>query len=463
MTEKTAAREVWSAPGTWREALQLNRIGPPDYWLLAMFGAILVLGLVMLYSASFVAAAYEQDGNSMHYLGRQMLWVLLGTAGALVTMRLDYRFWRRFSVSGMVVIVLLLVAVALLPETLVPRINGAKRWFRIGALGIQPSQLAYLVFVVYIADWLSKRGQRLRRVAYGLVPFATIMGLLAGLIMLEPDMGTAVILVLIGAVVFLVAGADLKQFTLAGLLSGGIFFMLARFAPYRWARLTAFLDPWSRPTDIGYHLIHNQMALGSGGLLGVGLGQGRQKFYWLPAPYSDSIFAVIGEELGLVGCLLFMALFLWIAFRCYTVALRAPDRYGMLLGVGITTWISFQAFLNMMVVSGLLPFTGMTLPFVSYGGSSLACCMTAVGILLNLSCYEKKRGDARISRRRGDWWSRLSSADRRRRPARRKLSAVRRDRGGYGGRSGLPGRDAGEVRYGSGGGLAGSSSLDDAA
>ncbi|MBN1483505.1 MAG: putative lipid II flippase FtsW [Chloroflexia bacterium] len=421
-------RGIWSAPGTWREALQFNRAGSPDYWLLAIFGAILVLGLVMLYSASFVSAAYEHEGGSMYYLGRQLRWVLLGALGALVAMRVDYRFWRRFSVSGMVVVVLLLLAVVLLPEAIVPEINGAKRWFKIGPFSAQPSQLAYLVFVVYIADWLSKRGQRLRRVAYGLVPFATILGLLAGLMILEPDMGTAVILVLIGAVVFLVAGADLKQFTLAGLLGGGIFLLLARFAPYRWARLMAFINPWDDPTGIGYHLVHNQMALGTGGLFGVGLGQGRQKFYWLPSAYSDSIFAVIGEELGLLGCLLFIALFLWVAYRGYTIALRAPDRYGLLLGVGITSWISFQALLNMMVVAGLLPFTGMTLPFVSYGGSSLASCMTAMGILLNLSCYENTREPsyARPHRRRGDWWTRLSRPGRSGRSPRREPGVVRR-------------------------------------
>lgn len=408
-------QRIWPTLSSWREALAVPRTSAPDYWLLAVVGAMVVLGLVMLYSASFALAA-EYNGSPMFYLGKQLLWVVFGAIGALVATRLDYRFWRRYSVAGMAVVIVLLIAVKVLPESVAPVINGAKRWINLGPISIQPSQLAYLVFVVYIADWLSKRGQKLRQVAYGLVPFATILGVLAGLIMLEPDMGTAVMLVLIGAVVFVVAGADLKQFALAGVLSGGIFFLFARFSPYRWARMTSFLDPWKAPSDVGYHLVHNLMALGSGGFFGVGLGQGRQKFEWLPSPHTDSIFAVIGEELGLLGCLLFIGLFLWLAFRGYTISLRAPDRYGLLLGVGVTTWLCFQGFLNMAVVAGLLPFTGLTLPFVSYGGSSLACCMMATGLLLNLSCHQK-REDAHADLGRGDWWARLSRLGHRFRPA----------------------------------------------
>jgi len=415
---------TWPAPVSWRDALRAPRAGPPDYWLLAVVGAIVVLGLVMLYSASFARSAWEKDGNSMFYLGRQLLWVLVGLAGGAVMMRVDYRFWRRFSVPGMVVVVVLLVALLILPATLVPPVQGARRWFFFGSVGVQPSQLTYLVFVVYIADWLSKRGQRLHQVAYGLVPFAVVLGLLAGLIVLEPDMGTAIVLVLVGAVVFLVAGADLKQFSLAALLSGALFFLLTRFSAYRWARMVALLHPFANYSTVSYHQAHNQMAMGTGGLFGIGLGQGRHKFFWLPSPHTDSIYAVVGEELGLLGCLLMVALFLWVAYRGYTIAIRAPDRYGLLLGVGATTWISAQAFLNMTVVAGLLPFTGVTLPFVSYGGSSLACCMTAVGLLLNLSSYEK-RDHAPIDL----WWGnrrpRLPGTGRRRRPSAEQPDPVR--------------------------------------
>ncbi|MGB9722864.1 MAG: putative lipid II flippase FtsW [Chloroflexia bacterium] len=403
-------RGLWPSLGSWREALRSPRPGPPDHWLLVIVGSLTLLGLVVLYSASFVVST-EQTGNPATYLGQQLLWLLLGLAGGLVAMRVDYRFWRRVSVPGMAVILLLLIAVLVLPSPLVEERNGARRWFSLGALNFQPSQAAFLVFVVYIADWLSKRGQKLRHVTYGLVPFAVILGLLAGLILLEPDMGTASVLVLVGGVVFLVAGADLKHFTLAGLLAGGIFFLLARIAPYRWNRLIAFLDPTASP-----HLRHNLIALGSGGLFGIGLGQGRQKFSWLPSAYTDSIFAVIGEEMGLLGCLLIAGLFLWLAYRGYTIAIHAPDRYGMLLGVGITTWLSFQALINMASTASLLPFSGMTLPLISYGGSSLVSCMTAIGLLLNISCH-RKREDARVDLWRGDWWTRLPRPGRHRRPA----------------------------------------------
>ena len=323
---------TWPAPASWREALLAPRVGAPDYWLLAVVSAIVILGLVILYSASFARSAGERGGDSMFYLGRQLLWVVVGLVGGAVMMRVDYRFWRRLSVPGMVFVVVLLILLLILPSTLVEPVQGARRWFSLGPIGVQPSQLAYLVFIVYIADWLSKRGQRLRQVAYGLVPFATILGLLAGLIVLEPDMGTAIVLVLVGAVVFLVAGADLKQFSLAALLSGGIFFLLTRFSSYRWARMVALLHPFSYYSTISYHQAHNQMAMGTGGVFGIGLGQGRHKFFWLPSPHTDSIYAVIGEELGLLGCLLMVALFLWVAYRGYTIAIRAPDRYGLLLG-----------------------------------------------------------------------------------------------------------------------------------
>jgi cell division protein FtsW len=423
MAEKTATRNAkgsfWPTIGSWREALQRPRTSPPDYWLLAVVGALIIIGLVMLFSASFAIAVEYEDGNATYYLGKQLLWVFVGAFGALVAMRLDYRFWRRFSVPGMTVVIVLLIAVLILPAPIAETVNGAKRWFKIGPLSGQPSQLAHLVFVVYIADWLSKRGQKLRHVAYGLVPFAVILGVLCGLIVLEPDMGTAVMLGLIGVIVFLVAGADLKQFSLASLLAGGIFFLFARLSPYRWARMTSFIDPWNTvPADAGYHLRHNLMAIGSGGFFGIGLGQGRQKFYWLPSPHTDSIFAVVGEELGLLGCVLIIGIFTWIAWRGYQIALRAPDRYGLLLGVGVTTWITFQGFLNMLVVAGLLPFSGLTLPFVSYGGSSLAVCMTATGLLLNLSCHGKKRY-ARADLGRGHWWTRLSRLGRRQRSTKR--------------------------------------------
>ncbi|MGC8874576.1 MAG: putative lipid II flippase FtsW, partial [Chloroflexia bacterium] len=388
--EQRSSASTWSAPGSWREALSTKRPSVPDHWLLAVMGGMTIFGLVMLYSASFVEATEQHGGNSMYFLGRQFLWLLVGLCGAAVAMRVDYRFWRRLSVPLMVVVVVLLIAVLVLPPSLAEARGGARRWITLGEISIQPSQLALLVFIIYIADWLSKRGQKLRQLAYGLLPFAMITGLLGALIVSEPDMGTCVVLIAVAALVFLIAGADLRHFGLAGLVVVPIGVVVAYVASYRWQRVLAFLRPFEYRNSIAFHQIQAQIALGTGGLFGVGLGQSRHKFFWVPSPYSDTIFAIIGEELGLIGCLFVVGLYLWLAYRGYTIAVRAPDRFGMLLAAGVTTWICVQAFVHIAAVCGVIPFTGLTLPLISYGGSSLASTLTALGLLVNVSSYEKR-------------------------------------------------------------------------
>jgi cell division protein FtsW len=405
---------AWPVPGSWREALNTRGRGAPDHWLLAVIGVLTIFGLVMLYSASFVEATERHNGNSTYLLGRQFLWLLVGLLGAAVAMRVDYRFWRRLSVPGMAIAVILLLAVLALPPSLAEARGGARRWITIGQISIQPSQLALLVFLIYIADWLSKRGQKLRQVAYGLLPFAVITGLLGALILSEPDMGTCVVLVGVALIVFLIAGADLRQFALAGVISVPLGVAVAYAASYRWQRVLAFLRPFEYRYSLAFHQIQAQIALGTGGLFGVGLGQSRHKFFWIPSPYSDTIFAIIGEELGLLGCLFVLGLYLWLAYRGYTIAVRAPDRYGMLLAAGVTTWVCFQAFVHMAVVAGVLPFTGLTLPLVSYGGSSLASTLTALGLLANISSYEKRDHEA-VRVWWGDWRPRLPGLGGRRR------------------------------------------------
>lgn len=407
---------VWTAPGSWREALLAKRPGAPDHWLLAVVGVMTIFGLVMLYSASFVEATEQHGGNSMYFLGRQFLWLLVGLFGVAVAMRVDYRFWRRLSVPAMAVVVLLLLAVLVLPASVAAPRGGARRWITVGDVSVQPSQLALLAFIIYIADWLSKRGQKLRQFFYGVLPFALITGILAGLIVVEPDMGTCVVLVGVGALVFLIAGADLRHFALAGLVAIPLGVGTAYIASYRWQRVIAFLHPFEYRDSIAFHQIQAQIALGTGGLFGIGLGQSRHKFFWIPSPYSDTIFAVIGEELGLIGCLFVVGLYLWLAYRGYTIAVRAPDRYGMLLAAGVTTWICFQAFVHIAAVCGVVPFTGITLPLISYGGSSLATSLTALGLLVNISSYEKRDHEA-VRLWWGDWRPRLPGVGGRRRAA----------------------------------------------
>jgi cell division protein FtsW len=222
-------------------------------------------------------------------------------------------------------------------------------------------------------------------VAYGLGQFVVVMGVVIGLVMLEPDLGTSILLMTVGLAMFFVGGAQIVHFFGLLVAGGGAFLTLALSAPYRRERLLAFLDPESNVEATGWHLLQARLAFGSGGIFGIGLGESRQKFTWLPAPHNDAIFAIIGEELGLIGCAFVLGLFFLVGYRGYRIARRAPDQFGMLVGVGVTTWLIFQAVFNIGGITAAIPFTGITLPFISYGGSSLVISMTAVGILLNIS------------------------------------------------------------------------------
>ena len=270
----------------------------PDYWLIAVILTLVMFGLVMVFSAS-MAIGIQQEGNSYYFLTRQAIWAVIGFSGMLVTTFVDYHFWRRLSLPGMLVIMLMLAALVFVPGLGVGGDSwGANRWIPLGPLSFQPSEVAKLVLVIYLADWLGQKGQKIRNFSYGLIPFALFLGLLIGLVMLQPDLGTATLMAAIGISMFLVAGADLFQLgALIGL--GSISFLaLALGASYRRARILIFLNPDSDPRNTGYQLVQSRLALGSGGLFGLGLGASREKFTWLPAAQNDAIFAVIGEELG---------------------------------------------------------------------------------------------------------------------------------------------------------------------
>jgi cell division protein FtsW len=359
-----------------------------DYLLMAVVGGLVGLGLVMVYSASFVEA-FMQHENQFYYLIRQMIGAVIGTVGLLVAWRLDYRIWRRFSVYLMGITLLLLVAVLLLPESMT-MVNGSRSWIRFqgGLFSMQPSEVAKLAIIVYFADWLSRRGDtvsRVENVTYGLLPFGLMSGLVFGLVLLEPDKGTAVVLLVISCLIYFAAGANLWHVLGAGLMISGVLWTFVRFLGENNMRIRAFFDPWEYYSTFGYQPLHALYALGSGGIFGVGLGQARQKFQWLPQAHTDSIFAIVGEELGLIGTLLVLLAFTLIAHRGYRIACRTPDRFAALVAVGITSWLVFQAFLNIAVTTSLVPFTGLTLPFLSYGSTSLIMCMVSVGILLNIS------------------------------------------------------------------------------
>ncbi|NTV62816.1 MAG: putative lipid II flippase FtsW [Oscillochloris sp.] len=418
-----------------------ERTNKTDYVLLATVGILVSLGLVMVYSASFVEA-FTLQGNQYYYLLRQIVGACIGMVALLVVQRIHYSFWRAYSVQLMAIALILLFLVLILPAS-ITEVNNSRSWIRFGQGGVfglislQPTEFTKLAIIIYFADWLSRRSDKLGNVTYGLIPFAVMLGLVCGLVMLEPDLGTTVVLVVIAGVVYFAAGANVWHVLGATGLGGVAFWLMVNVVGFRNYRIEAFKDPWKYYDTFGFQPIHALYALGSGGIFGVGLGQGRQKFQWLPQAYTDTIFAIVGEELGLIGTLVVVVAFALIAYRGYKIAGRAPSPFAALVAVGITTWIAFQALINIAVTTSLIPFTGLTLPFLSYGSSSLMACMVGVGILLNISRYSAPRQaeettDGPMARRRfarsfittlpiwrGNWRSRIPSAVGSRRTRRR--------------------------------------------
>lgn len=359
-----------------------------DKWLFLTTLGLTLFGVVMVYSASALRASFEEKGMGVHYSYalKQGVWVILGLAAMWVVMRYDYRRLCR----GQVVLPLLLVtAIALVSVFLFGRVNGARRWIRLGSfLSVQPSEFAKLTLALYLAYYLDKRKELGNAFLEVFAPCLFVTACLAGLVALEPDLGTALMLVLMCAVMCFTAGMKLWQMALGlvpAVAAGAAMLILS---PWRWQRLMAFLDPWSDTQARGnYHVIQSLVAIGSGGWHGVGFGESKQKLYFLPYPYADSIFAVIGEELGLVGCATILVLFVFFLWRGLRAAMNAPDRFGLLLGVGLTVNIFAQALFNMGVALSLLPNKGIPLPFISAGGSSLLPTLMSVGLLLSISQY----------------------------------------------------------------------------
>jgi cell division protein FtsW len=350
--------------------------------LLALVAVLNLIGLVMVLSASSVDSL-RTYGSPWYFFERQLLWVLLGSVALLVAARIDYRRWRRWAVLGMIGVGGLLLAV-LAPGVGIA-VAGSRRWLGLGSWRVQPSEFAKLALIIYLADLLARRAARMHDAAYSTLPVIIAVLVVGALVMKEPDMGTTMVLVAIAFAILWVAGAPLR--VVGTLVAGaGIFgFALAKAAPYRWARLTAFLHPFADASNTGYQSAQALVALGGGRLSGVGLGAGRSTWGFLPNQHTDFIFAVIGEELGLVGTLVVVALFGVFTVLGVRAALRAPDRFGSLVAAGITAWIVGEAVINIGAVVGLLPVTGVPLPFISFGGSSLVIAMFATGILLNVA------------------------------------------------------------------------------
>lgn len=370
-----------------------RQAGKIDSWLLVIVLILLCIGIVMVYSASsFLAARYQ--GDASYYFQRELIWMILGIVAMLVTMRIDYRLWRRYTLASMIIVLPLLVIVLKFGTN----VYGASRWLTFGSFfSFQPSELTKLVLALYIADWLARKGKQVGTFLYGLTPFVILVGFILGLVLLENDLGTAIIIAGFATVMFFTAGANIVQFLLA-LVCGSSVFLLEAFKGYRYYRITGFLNPFKDITGINLQLYQGLLALGSGGWFGLGLGASRQKTGYLPFPYSDSIFPIIGEELGFFVCALIVLLYLFLAFRGFRLARRTRDLYGALLATGITTWLVLQAMINIGANTGSIPYTGVPLPFISFGGSSLVVSLAAIGVLLNISRYIQEPESPALSR-----------------------------------------------------------------
>jgi cell division protein FtsW len=351
-----------------------------DRFLFTAMFLLVCTGVVMVYSASAVVLA-EKNQNPYTLLFKQGTWALVGLFFMQLIMRIDYRNYRQPAViwTGLIVVGLALIAVLFGRQ-----INGATRWLNVGPLGIQPSELAKILVIVFVAAVLERRMERIDEPAYALLPIAGVVGAVVLLVVIEPDLGTAASIVCIAAVMVFAAGLDYRYIAGAALMSVPALYFLLQ-ADYRWRRVVAFLDPWSDPLRDGYQMVQSMIAVGVGGVFGRGLMDGLQKLFYLPEPHNDFIFAVISEELGLIGASVVLACFCVIAWRGLRTAMRAPDRFGAFLALGLTTMIAFQAFFNMSVVLGIAPTKGIPLPFVSYGGSSLLINLIGMGMLLNVS------------------------------------------------------------------------------
>jgi len=350
-----------------------------------LFTATLVLvcaSLVMVYSASAVIGMEQYGQRPMFFLFKQATFALLGLLLMPVLMRVDYRHYRQPVVIWSALVLLGLALVAVLFG---PRLNGARRWFNLAGVGVQPSEFAKLVIIFFVAAILERRMDRIDDLKYSLLPIAIALVVVVALIMLQPDLGTALSIVLIVSTMIFAAGINYRYIIGLVLVSLPAAYIVLMSADYRRRRMLVFLNPWEDPLGDGFQVIQSLIAVGTGGVFGRGLMAGVQKLFYLPYPHTDFIYSVIGEELGLVGSTLVLACFCVIAWRGLRTAMRAPDRFGAFVALGVTAMVTIQAFFNISVTLGLLPTKGIPLPFVSFGGSSLLVSMIGMGILLNVS------------------------------------------------------------------------------
>ncbi|HXY54032.1 MAG TPA: putative lipid II flippase FtsW [Nitrospirota bacterium] len=362
----------------------MRAIGHYDRMLLSAILSLLVVSIVMVYSSSSVVALTTYD-DPAYFMKRQILWAIGGLALMAITMRMDHRvFYEQRLAIGLAVVALVMLSITLVPG-IGKMINGSRRWLKFGLLSFQPAEFAKFALVVYMSYFIAKKGERIRDFMNGLVPAYIVTGMFLIATIRQPDFGAAMTLAGVALVMLFAGGANVLHLGGTAAAALPLVYLAVAHSAYRLRRIFAFLDPWADPQGAGHQIIQSFLAFGSGGVFGRGLGEGRQKLLFLPERHSDFIYAVIGEELGLIGALVVLVLFLTILWRGMRIALASGDVFSRLLALGITLLVCFQGMINMAVVTGLLPTKGIALPLVSYGGSSLVITMAALGVLLNIS------------------------------------------------------------------------------
>ncbi|RGX54842.1 putative lipid II flippase FtsW [Anaerotruncus sp. AF02-27] len=353
-----------------------------DLTFLILVLLLLSIGLIMLFSASY-AYAYYHDGNSFYYISRQLFFAIVGVIMMLIISRIDYHILHRLALPIFAGTIFLLIFALVFPYR-----SDAKRWINLGFTTFQPSELAKFALVVLFAHLISINYEKMKDPKYGVWPFLGIMGVIALLMLLEPHLSGTILIVSIGIVMMFVGGTDIKWFMLGGgLLIGGIIVMvlIPGVVEYAESRFIYWINPWDAPQGAGYQTIQSLYAIGSGGLMGVGIGNSRQKHLYLPEPQNDFVFSVVCEELGFIGAAIIILIFVLLVWRGYVIAMRCRDRFGSMLSVGLTTQVGVQTILNIAVVSNTVPNTGISLPFFSYGGTALVMLLCQMGVILSVS------------------------------------------------------------------------------
>ena len=356
------------------------KMGNIDYGIFYTVLFLLAIGTVMVYSASSYYSMFTYK-DSMYFLKKQILWVFVGLICMFFMMGFDYHKLKKYTPWLIIGCIPLLLLVFLFPDT-----NGAQRWIKIGPLSFQPSDLTKYAVVFFLALGLEVKGEGIKKFGTGIVPYLGVSGIFAGLILAEKNLSIASVIMIVTFIMLFASGGRIKHLfgiVAPAMVCAALFFTFS--SDYRRDRMLNFTNPWKDPAGDGYQLIQSFYALGAGGVTGLGLGQSRQKTLYMPEPHNDFIFSIIGEELGLIGCLVIIALFIIFIWRGISVAIKAKDTYGTLLAIGITSVIAVQALINIAVVTGSMPVTGVPLPFISYGGTSLVINLTAMGVLLNIS------------------------------------------------------------------------------